>query len=375
MKLRRAMAVAAATAVLAPLALLSAPAAFATGDDTSPSPSVTATEGAESGDSSAEDTDGAAASTSAAASESTEEQDPSAEEAESDKDTEDGDTTGDNTGDTDGDKKDDEDETGDASPSVTSSPTESAGTDEPEWDPYQDCESYDWDEKLTATIEGLPNKIVAGSGWHNFQYVVENASDKDLKDVWVEAYTEYEEATEASLAVELAEIQVKEDGRWTSGFQQSLEFEDGESLDFPGSFVALVESLEKDTAVTFDLRVRVDASAPAGAAFAMTDAVYASDAAGAQCYGNGDYYDITVLAAGSEKPGDVDDAKPNGKKPEEPGSSGVKPQGEVKQITGSLAETGSSSALPVIGLVGGFAVVAGAGALFAVKRRKAGAHA
>ncbi|MFC7513108.1 LAETG motif-containing sortase-dependent surface protein [Streptomyces thermocarboxydus] len=41
------------------------------------------------------------------------------------------------------------------------------------------------------------------------------------------------------------------------------------------------------------------------------------------------------------------------------------------KVTGSLAETGSNSALPVIGLVGGAAVVAGAGALFVVRRRKA----
>jgi LPXTG-motif cell wall-anchored protein len=43
--------------------------------------------------------------------------------------------------------------------------------------------------------------------------------------------------------------------------------------------------------------------------------------------------------------------------------------------SGNLAETGSSSALPVIGLVGGVAVVAGAGAMFVVRRRKAGVQA
>lgn len=44
-------------------------------------------------------------------------------------------------------------------------------------------------------------------------------------------------------------------------------------------------------------------------------------------------------------------------------------------VSGSLAETGSSSALPMIGLVGGVAVVAGAGAVFVVRRRKTGADA
>ncbi|MEW1566395.1 LAETG motif-containing sortase-dependent surface protein [Streptomyces sp. NPDC093509] len=40
--------------------------------------------------------------------------------------------------------------------------------------------------------------------------------------------------------------------------------------------------------------------------------------------------------------------------------------------TGSLAETGSSSALPTIALAGGIAVVAGAGALIVVRRRTSG---
>ncbi|MEV7982044.1 LAETG motif-containing sortase-dependent surface protein [Streptomyces sp. NPDC086519] len=51
-----------------------------------------------------------------------------------------------------------------------------------------------------------------------------------------------------------------------------------------------------------------------------------------------------------------------------------KPQGDISDLpTGNLADTGSSSALPVIGLVGGVAVVVGAGAVVLVRRRKAGA--
>jgi LPXTG-motif cell wall-anchored protein len=51
------------------------------------------------------------------------------------------------------------------------------------------------------------------------------------------------------------------------------------------------------------------------------------------------------------------------------------PSAGTPQVTGNLAETGSSSALPMVGLVGGFAVVAGTGAVFAVRRRKAGVEA
>ena len=43
--------------------------------------------------------------------------------------------------------------------------------------------------------------------------------------------------------------------------------------------------------------------------------------------------------------------------------------------TGSLAATGSSSALPVIGLVGGVAVVLGAGSIVVARRRRTGSDA
>ena len=111
-------------------------------------------------------------------------------------------------------------------------------------------------------------------------------------------------------------------------------------------------------------------SAPAGSSFALSQAIYAGE--DAACYGNGEFYEFTVLAAGST-PGDVDPAEPNGEKPT--GIDGKKPQGEVEEVTGNLAETGSSSNLPVIGTIGGIAIVAGAGVVFAMKRRKVGAEA
>lgn len=42
------------------------------------------------------------------------------------------------------------------------------------------------------------------------------------------------------------------------------------------------------------------------------------------------------------------------------------------KVSGSLAETGSSSALPVFATAGGAAVVLGAGAMFVVRRRRSG---
>ena len=337
MKLRRALAAAATTAVIAPIALLSAPAAFAT-DETTSTPTVSeSTPAAEESTPAAEESTPAAEESTPAAEESTpaaEESTPAAEES-------------------------------------TPAPEESTPSEgDDEWNPYEDCETFDLDDNLKAEISGLPSKIVAGSGWHNFEFVATNNSDKDLENVWIEAFTEYaDENTDESLYLNMAEIQVKQDGKWTSSYQDFYKDEDGKVV-FTGSFVASLDKLEANSTSSLDLRVRVKSSAPAGSSFALSQAIYAGE--DAACYGNGEFYEFTVLAAGS-KPGDVDPAEPNGEKPT--GIDGKKPQGEVEEVTGNLAETGSSSNLPVIGTIGGIAIVAGAGVVFAMKRRKVGAEA
>ncbi|MCH0563980.1 LAETG motif-containing sortase-dependent surface protein [Streptomyces sp. MUM 2J] len=359
MKLRRAMALAAATAVISPVALLAAPTAFATQGSASSSPSATASRSADasasattpenestaSASASAPDSDAYAESSSAASASSSPSASPSTSASASTSTS--------------------------ASASASASPTGSAADGDAAFDPYSDCETFDLDEKLTATISGLPNKIVAGSGWHAFRFVVENDSDRDLENVWINAFTEYSDDLDASLYTDLARIQVREDGKWTDAYQETLGGGGDGTVNFSGSFVALLDSLEKGSSATLDLRIQVSSKAPAGSAVALSEAVYAGK--GSSCYGNGDSYDVTVLSAGSQA-GDVDDAEPSGEKPTTPAQD-VKPQGAARPITGNLAETGSSSALPVIGLVGGAAVAAGAGALFLVRRRRSGARA
>lgn len=344
MKLRRSLVTAAATAALVPLALLSAPAAFA---QESGSPSA--------GSSASDDTTTASPSGSSDSS-------PSGSASESD--TSSPSASGSQSGSASG------------SPSGTSSPSASGSgkstadpsADEGGFDPYTDCKTFDLDENITAEIKGLPSKIVAGSGWHDFTYEVENNSDVDVKNVYMATYLEYADDTDAWLSEGLAVIQVKEDGKWTDAYQDSYEDEDGKSVNVTGSFVALLDGLEKDSSETLDLRVKVKASAPAGSSFAMSEALYVGDKG--DCHINGDEYDVEILAAGGDADG-VDDAEPNGDKP----TDGAKAQGGAKPISGSLAATGSNSALPVIGLVGGVALVAGAGAVFAARRRKVGTHA
>ncbi|MFG2553556.1 LAETG motif-containing sortase-dependent surface protein [Streptomyces sp. NPDC048581] len=353
MKLRRALAAAATTAVIAPIALLSAPVAFAT-DETNPSPTTTESTPATEEPTPTED------ATTPATEEPTPTEDATTPATEEPTPTEDATTPA----------TEEPTPTEEATTSASPSPSESAPEDD-EWNPYEDCETFDLDDNLSAEISGLPSKIVAGSGWHNFEFVATNNSDKDLENVWIEAFTEYADEVndESSLYLDLAEIQVKEDGKWTSSYQDFYKDEDGKVV-FTGSFVASLDKLEANSSSSLDLRVRVKSSAPAGASFALSQAIYAGE--DAACYGNGEFYEFTVLAAGSN-PGDVDPADPTGEKPS--GIDGKKPQGEVQEIAGNLAETGSSSQLPVIATVGGVAILAGAGVVFAMKRRRVGAEA
>ncbi|MEU7402686.1 LPXTG cell wall anchor domain-containing protein [Streptomyces sp. NPDC044948] len=394
MKLRRAMVTAAAATVLAPLALVSAPVAFATdGPSTSTSSEEQGPATQEGGqDSSSKDE---TTKPSTEESPSSEEQPPGGNPpAGNENDPSDDKTTpsDDKTTPSDGQQPPKDDGTGVKPPSEDDTkPSDDAGkpsgdegdpSDENVFDPYEDCDTYELDEKLSASISGLPNKIVAGSGWHDFEFVIDNDSQKDLKNVWINAFAEYsgELNSDVSLYEDLAEFQVKQNGKWTSAYQET--YGDGkDAFTFTGSIVAILPTLEKDSTATLDLRVKIHADAPAGSAFSVSDAVYAGE--DKSCYGNGDTYDFTVLAAGSAKPGDVDDVEPNGEKPKDAGKDlrpqgvdkDLKPQGGAKPVTGSLAQTGSNSALPMIGLVGGLAVVAGGGALFVVRRRKAGVQA
>lgn len=178
MKLRRAMVAMATTAVIAPLALLSAPGAFAEDGDTA-SPSASSSETG----SSASPSDTVSPSASDSASET-----PSDTASPSQSDDSANGLSG------------EQSPSSSSSESSTSTPSADEGKDDEEdaFDPYEDCKSFELDEKLSATIEGLPNKIVAGSGWHDFEFVVENDSDADLKNVYIDGFVEYDDETDAS---------------------------------------------------------------------------------------------------------------------------------------------------------------------------------
>ncbi|MEU6063071.1 MULTISPECIES: LAETG motif-containing sortase-dependent surface protein [Streptomyces] len=340
MKLRRAMAAAAATAVIAPLALLSAPAAFAD-ESTPPTPTDTVTSEAPS------EIPSDTASTSAPETETP----PPATE-----------TPG-------VDASASVTPSGSASTSTEPEPSESAEPSEDPSDPdVPFCEDLDenfGDAKVSADIKGLPGKIVAGDGFHNFKLVVTNDSKADVEGVAFYAEVENYELDESKFLSPYVDLEFKnpEDGSWDRIG----------SDDWAGDYFFYVAKLKSGASQSIDLRVGIDAKAPAGDAYSFGSGAYLDNVKGQDCIAEGwAQYDFEVLKAGSSNPA-PGDATPsdNGSK-----DSPKKPQGDVSDLpTGNLAETGSSSALPVLGLVGGVAVVAGAGAVFVVRRRKTAAGA
>ncbi|WP_405920026.1 LAETG motif-containing sortase-dependent surface protein [Streptomyces longwoodensis] len=386
MKLRRAMVTAAATAAIVPLALLSAPVAFADTAPTSGTSSSQETSSSQTGEGQASDGDtGPGTGTGSEADSGSQGQDSQQSEDSKDEGTTEGDgtaqgdgTTQEDNGSQEGnggqdDTKPGEDDTkpgqpGDGKPSPSKSTPE-----EPSEDPSEcpvDEDGVDVDSQLSLDVTGLPGKIVAGSGWHTFKLRAANHSDKALGTVqWL-------------AAVDNDSMSDDED-TWLSEFAQ-LQFFNPQTkawesiADQVGNGFYFGETtLGARQTVDIKLRVNIARNAPVGDGYTVGLGGYVDSEK--NCVHNAfALFEFTVLKPGSSND-DPGTAKPGKAKPgkgEQPGG-GKQPQGGAEELpaTGSLAETGSSSALPVIGAVGGIAVLAGAGVVFAVRRRSSGAHA
>ncbi|MFF3788814.1 LAETG motif-containing sortase-dependent surface protein [Streptomyces sp. NPDC001981] len=335
MNLRRAMAVAAATAVIAPAAILAAPVAFA--DDTVPAAETTSaapTESAQTGTPSPDVTTTAPAeSTSSSPAEETEEPagetgDPAADASS----TPDGSTT----------------PSGTPSESVTPSGTPSESED-PEGP--TECEK----SALDISINGLPGKIARGSGWHKFTMNVYNSSKTTVRDLDYFAGASSDKdgndlfkSKQVSLQALDPETKtwedLSEDGRAVGYVGQSDEIKAGYEVDLP-------------------LRINVKSTAPVGAGFTLGAGLYVGDK---DCLGVSDVaYKFQIVKSGG-----------SGSTPQTGGTAPVPAESPSSNTTGNvsgtLAETGSSSAVPMFALSGGAAVVLGAGAMFVVRRRRNG---
>ncbi|MEV1020935.1 peptidase [Streptomyces sp. NPDC050264] len=339
MKLRRALVTAAATAAMAPIALLSAPAAFATGTPTAPG-TVESTE-----------TTTTAPETTAGETPGTSTPDPSATET-----AEETETPAAGTGET-------------TSPAVSDTTTPATTPDPSETDDDGDtgdddeCTGYEDSPGTLAELRDLPSEIVAGSGWHGFTFRVSNKTDADFETVSTQlyafSYAYDEDTTETS---KYLHVQFSDKSGWHD-IDTAIDVANDEPFTELGP-------LARGKHTDVKLRIKVDAKAPAGLGGGVAFAT-SVDAEGVCGYSvpEDQEYRFEVLPAGT-KPGSVPPATSAPKPTNTPA-----PQSSSTPLAGSLAETGSSSALPTVGLIGGVAVVAGAGVVYSVRRRKVGNEA
>ncbi len=241
-----------------------------------------------------------------------------------------------------------------SSPSTSASPSSPApSASEPEESESPEPEpSACKDSKVDVSITGLPGKISAGSGWRKFSLNVLNNSDSTLNDLDFFAGASADKDGEELFTSKQVQLQAwdPQDKIWV----------DLNAGGYAVGYVGYTDELKPDYEVDIPLRLNVKKSAPVGAGFSLGATIY-GDSDG-ECTGFGQIsYKFQIVSAGTDT---------EGTKPQEGGKAPV-----TDEKPSTCPEPGSSSALPMIGLVGGAAVVAGAGAIFVVRRRKAGAEA
>jgi LPXTG-motif cell wall-anchored protein len=214
--------------------------------------------------------------------------------------------------------------------------------------------------ELTTVVTGLPSTVVAGTKV-NFKLRVTNGTDKTLDEVFPFVYAHATDRSGVNNIDHLVHLQ------WSSASSSTWKNVDNEN------YIEKISPLKAGAHADIKLRLTVDAKAPAGNGVTFVAGDYWNG--DGTCGGSPDLegYEFMIAAAGSN-PGKVPDAKPSTTKPK---TSDVKPQSgaSASPVSGSLAATGSSSATSQLALASGAALAIGAGAVFVVRRRKAGSHA
>ncbi|NEB94908.1 LAETG motif-containing sortase-dependent surface protein [Streptomyces bauhiniae] len=336
MKLRRSLALAAATAVLSPVVLMTASVAQAEENPSSPTVTESASTGETEPEGNVTSTPAGETSTSAEADTST----PPAENSTSPSASASTSTSP------------------SASTSASASASASASTGPQDCDETEDPKL---DKELSTSLSGLPSKVVAGSGFHGFKLNVKNSGSHAYKrvDLGVFAAAIGDDDSDATQYLTL-QYQDPSTGKWDD---ISVD-EDDEAAGYLG-----YTDVKAKESFSIDLRLSVDKKAPAGFGFAINIGMYTDEEGNCVAASGSDFYEFDILAAGTT-PGPVDDSTPKPQGGSKPLPT-TKPAGNTQVVPqGHLAETGSSSALPVIALAGGAAVALGLGAVFVVRRRR-----
>ncbi|MER6917298.1 hypothetical protein ABT354_37125 [Streptomyces sp. NPDC000594] len=365
MKIRRALALAAATAVVAPAVFLASPATAATAAPSGPSPSASASAPADPAPQNTPGTPDTPGTSDASDTPHT-------------PDTRDATSTSDTSG------ASDSSDTSDASAQEAPAPGTIGPRPEHDGGEGESCDTYVRESTAIRTeLKGLPSRIPAGSDWVDFTFRLTNTADRARTGITVnaEAYTPDHQYETSSRYVTL---QARIDGVWRT-------------VDSEDSTFGTAGTLEPGGRAEAELRLRVDATAELGQGTVFSGAFFTEKTDGAiHCEsGKSGLTSLTVTApdrnpgdgegdggdgaTGGNNGGNGTDATSGGTTTGGSGGSGgaADPQGDRNDtpVPGDLADTGSTAPLPVIGTIGAVAVVLGAGTVIAVRRRRTGGTA
>ncbi|MFI5520202.1 LPXTG cell wall anchor domain-containing protein [Streptomyces platensis] len=224
-------------------------------------------------------------------------------------------------------------------------------------------------DQLHVAVRGLPRQLTAGGAWTPFSMTLTNTTGKPLTEVQPFLHMSSGQDVDRPYWELETEYRDARTGRWKT-------FHDAEPKDLFGFF-----TVGPRINLTLQLRTRVVKDAKPGAGYALAAGDF-RNRDGSCGSAKEAWYDFTILPAGAQP------TQPPTTEPSEPGkpggtagtgqgaasgggtggsdaAGGLGPQGGAQ-----LAATGSSSALPVIALAGGAAMVVGAGAVIGVRRRK-----
>ncbi|MEU9088707.1 LAETG motif-containing sortase-dependent surface protein [Streptomyces sp. NPDC048428] len=215
--------------------------------------------------------------------------------------------------------------------------------------------------ELTAVIRGLPSTVVAGKRV-DFTFRVTNGTGKAMDRLFPSVYIRATSRSGHKPLDHLVHLQ-----RWSPAASK------WKNVDVE-HYMEKISPLKAGAHVDVKMRFTIDASAPAGNGVPLVSGSYwnVDGTCGTTANNHGPGF---VIATAGSKPGHT---KPGHTKPGTtgPDTSDLTPQSgsSAGPVNGSLAATGSSSATPQFALAGGAAVAIGAGAMFAVRRRKAGSR-
>ncbi|MEV6594210.1 LAETG motif-containing sortase-dependent surface protein [Streptomyces acidicola] len=231
---------------------------------------------------------------------------------------------------------------------------------------------------IKLSLKGLPGKIAAGGGWHTFTLNVANTTGTPLGEVQGSVSVDNGQASENADLWKYAYLE-----RWDagSGTWQGLSEEDKNQYRETGLIIGYTH-LDARESADLKFRLRLDAKATLGSGYADGGGTYV-DPENHCTDGTTTSFNFDVVAPGEEGDGEEGGgSSPTASATPAPTAStsqSATPTAEASQsatsdpsVNGDLAATGSSSALPVIGAIGGLAVVAGAGAVLVVRRRRNG---